>query len=47
MLGNQTAFCNKDTLRVCLVYWMKITIGIVIFITSNKVRCNIITKLIH
>ena len=47
MLGNHTAFCNKDTLRVCLVYWMKITIGIVIFIISNKVRCNIITKFIH
>ena len=34
-------------IQVRLVHWMKITIGIVIFISSNKVRYNIITKLSH
>ena len=38
---------QRETLRVCLVHGMGITIGIVIFITSNKVCCNVITKHIH
>ena len=35
------------TLRVRLVHSMKITTGIVIFITMNKMCCNGITKSIH
>ena len=35
------------SLWVHLVHWMEITTWIVIFITSNKVCYNVITKLIH
>ena len=38
---------NFQQLRVHLVHWMRITIGIVIFITINKICCNVITKHIH
>ena len=38
---------NFQQLRVHLVHWMRITIGIVIFITRNKICCNVITKHIH
>ena len=36
-----------NPLRVRLVHWMKITIEIVIFITMNKMCCNVIIKHIH
>ena len=35
------------TFGICLVYWMEIMTWIVIFITGNKVCCNVITKYIH
>ena len=38
---------HKNTIRVHLVHWMRITIGIVIFITRSKMYCNVITKPIH
>ena len=34
-------------LMICLVHWMRFTIGIVIFITRNKMCCNVIIKPIH
>ena len=37
----------SKTLRTLLIYWMKIILGIVIFIIENRRYCNGITITVH
>lgn len=46
-IAQQLLVRTSDTIRARMIYWIFITLNIIIFITKNKRCCNEIIILIH